>query len=116
MITILNATREFNKVEKFKMTAGQTITSMKDVPDGTEIEVDGFITFEDGDETTGEINTITSILATDGKIYAFQSKTFRNMLEDIHMIADGEKYKIKKISGKTKAGRDYINCDLVSIG
>lgn len=116
MITILDATRDFNKVEKFKMTAGQEITSMKDVADGTEIEVDGFITFEDTNAQTGEINTITSILATNGKIYAFQSKTFRTMLEDIHSLADGEKYKIRKISGKTKAGRDYINCDLVSIG
>lgn len=116
MITIVNETRDFTKVEKFKMTAGQSIISMKDVPDGTEIKVDGFISFEDTNAQTGEINTITSILATDGTIYAFQSKTFGNMLIDIHTLADGEPYTIRKISGKTKAGRDYINCDLVSIG
>ena len=64
----------------------------------------------------GEVNTIHSILTTDGRAIAFQSKTFAKSLEDIaEIMTDGdwnEPFSIIKISGKTKSGRDFINCAL----
>ena len=44
-----------------------------------------------------------------GKSYSIKC---RQSLKDIESVMDGEKFSIIKISGKTKAGRDYINCTL----
>lgn len=62
----------------------------------------------------GDTVTILSIIDNETKnVYACQSATFRKSFLDISEIFDeGEAYSIIKISGKTKAGRDYINCIL----
>lgn len=107
---------EFTKKEIYKMTKDASIIQMKNVPDETEIEVAKYLTFED-EKDDGEKTTIHSILSTDGTAYAYQSRTFDKSLMDIADIMNdrtfNEPFTIKKISGKTKAGRDFINCALV---
>lgn len=107
---------EFSRKELYKMTKDASIVQMKSVPDETEIEVSKYLTFEDVKEN-GDTTTVHSILSTDGVAYAYQSKTFDKSLRDIaEIMTDGtfnEPFTIKKISGKTKAGRDFINCALV---
>ena len=108
---IKNVSRELTKVEKYMLTVDKGAESMKDVPDGTSIPVKVWATYEDEKEdgTTAEI---TSIMDNDGKVYAFQSSTFRKSLENIHDVFGDEPYSIIKESGKTKAGRDFIDCRL----
>lgn len=111
MQNILKESREFNKIEKYLMTKSPAITSIKDVADNTSIPVAGYIIFED-ENKEGEVNTITSIITPDRKVYSAQSKTFRESLEDIDALMDGANYSIIKISGNTKAGRPFVNCVL----
>lgn len=112
MVEIVKQSREFTEVEKYLMTIAPSIKSMKEVEDGTVIEVDGTLLFNDTKEDTGETVEILSIITPDLQVYSCQSKTFKRSLEDISNIMDGKKFAIVKISGKTNAGRDYINCTL----
>lgn len=108
---ILEASRELNKIEQYLMTLDNGIKPMKEVPDGTSIEVSAWIIFED-ENSDGELNEITSILTPNKEAFAFQSATFKRSLMNIHNLMAGEQYSIIKCSGKTKAGRDYIDCRL----
>ncbi len=112
MTTIKEMSREFNEVEKYLMTIAPSIISMKNVADGEKICVGGVLTFEDVKENTGEVVNITSIITPDNKVYSFQSATFKRSLEDISNIMNGKPFSVIKVSGKTKSGRDYINCVL----
>lgn len=111
MVEIKEMSREFTKVEKYLMTIAPDIKSLKDIEDGTSIHVDGYILFNDVKDD-GELQEIISIITPDKKVYSGQSSTFRKSIKDIEAVMDGEKFSIIKISGKTKAGRDYINCTL----
>lgn len=108
---VLKASKELTKIEQYMLTVDKGAESMKDVPDGTSIPVSVWCTYEDEKED-GTLADITAIMDTSGKVYAFQSATFRKSLERIHdVFGDGE-YAIIKESGKTKAGRDFIDCRL----
>ena len=111
MITIKEKTRDFTEVETYLMTIAPSIVSMKDVEDGTKINVDGFLTFEDVKENTGEVVEVLSIITPEKEVYSCQSATFKRSVKDIANIMNGP-FTIIKQSGKTKAGRDYINCVL----
>lgn len=111
MVEIKEMSREFTKVEKYLMTVAPDIESLKNIDDGQSIEVDGFIIFNDIKDN-GDVREIMCIITPDKKVYSGQSATFRQSLKDIESVMDGEKFSIIKISGKTKAGRDYINCTL----
>ena len=80
--------------------------------DGTHITIDGILTFEDIKESTGEIADILSVITPEKKVYSCQSSTFKRSLRDISNIMKGKPFTIVKTSGKTKAGRDFINCEL----
>lgn len=115
MVEIKEMSKDFNKVEQYLMTIAPNIMTLNKVEDGTKITVDGFLVFTDVKED-GEIAEILSIITPDKKVYSCQSKTFKQSLCDINTIwaADGETkpFTVIKISGKTKSGRDYINCVL----
>lgn len=111
MVEIKEMSREFTKVEKYLMTAAPDIEPLKNIEDGASIAVDGYIIFNDVKDT-GEVHEIVSIITPEKKVYSGQSATFRQSLKDIDSVMDGESFAIIKISGKTKAGRDYINCTL----
>lgn len=111
MVEIKEMSREFTKVEKYLMTTAPDIEPLKNIDDGESIPVDGYIIF-DNIKDNGDVQEIVSIITSDKKVYAGQSATFKQSLKDIENVMDGEKFSIIKISGKTKAGRDYINCTL----
>lgn len=111
MVEIKEMSREFTKVEKYLMTTAPDIEPLKNIDDGQSIPVDGYIIFNDIKDN-GEMQEIVSIITPDKKVYSGQSATFRESLIDIDEVMEGEKFSIIKISGKTKAGRDYINCVL----
>lgn len=108
---VVKASKELTKFEQYMLTVDKGAESMKDVPDGTSIPVAVWCTYEDEKED-GTLNEITAIMDESGKVYAFQSATFRKSLENIHEVFGGELYSIIKESGKTKAGREFIDCRL----
>lgn len=112
MITIKTTSREFTSVERYLMTISPDITSMKDVEDGEKIIVDGYLIFDDAKEKTGEVVEVMSIITPDKKVYSCQSATFKRSISDIHDVMEITPFTVIKISGKTKAGRDFINCVL----
>ena len=103
---------EYNEIEKYLMTISPAIVSMKNLPDGEKIPVKKYMIFEDVKENTGEAVEILSILTSDNKVYSAQSKTFKRSFNDITAIVGDQPFTIIKTSGKTKAGRDFINCIL----
>lgn len=111
MITITNKSKELTKVEEYLMTLDPGIISIKDIDDGTIIEVDAFIEFEDTKDD-GDTSSIMSVITPDKKVYACQSATFKRSLKDIAGIMDGEPFSIEKISGVTKNDRKFVNCKL----
>lgn len=112
MITIKKTSREFTPVEKYLMTTSPDITSMKNLADGEKIVVDGFLTFDDVKDKTGEIIEVLSVITPEKKVYSCQSATFKRTIADINEVMETTPFTIIKISGKTKAGRDFINCVL----
>ena len=115
MINIKEMSREFDKVEQYLMTVSPAMVSMKDVQDGTKITVAGTLLFDDTKETgsnAGETTEVLSVITPDKQVYSCQSATFKRSLKDIANIMDGQEFTIIKTSGKTKAGRDYIDCQL----
>lgn len=112
MINIKTESREFNEVEKYLMTLAPSIVSIKNLEDNTKIDVDGYITFEDIKEDTGETVEILSIITPDKRVYSCQSATFKRSFNDVVHIMNGKSFSVLKISGTTRNGRDFINCIL----
>lgn len=111
MINIISE-QGYNEIEKYLMTISPAIVSMKKLPDGEKIPVKKYMIFEDVKEDTAEVVEILSILTPDNKVYSAQSKTFKRSFNDIMAIVGEQPFTIIKTSGKTKAGRDFINCIL----
>lgn len=110
-IKITEKSREFTKKELYLMTHGAEITTVKDVPDGTLIEISGYLYFED--EKDGDTAYLLSILDNDGNVFTTQSLTFKTSFENILEIMEDEPFTIKKVSGESKAGRKFVDCTLV---
>lgn len=112
MIRINEMSRELTEVEQYLMTIAPSITSVKDVPDGTSITVDAILTFTNIKESTGEEVEVMSILTPEKMVYSCQSATFKRSINDIKAIMKDNAFTVIKTSGKTKSNRDYINCVL----
>lgn len=112
MIEIKTVSREFTEVEQYLMTIAPSIHSIKDIEDGMHITVDGVLEFTDIKENTGEAVDVMSIITPDKQVYSCQSATFKRSIRDISNIMKGKEFTVIKTSGKTKAGRDFINCVL----
>lgn len=111
MVKVIEQSREITPQERYFMTISPKLTMIKDVEDGTIIPVDVWIVFQDINEETGETSELVGILSGN-KGYVAQSQTFKRSLKDIQDCMGSEPFKIEKLSGKTKAGRPYVNCAL----
>ena len=110
-MTIIKASRDFNKVELYKMTQDQGAASVKDVPDGTILPVSGYLFYEDVDHK-GETHELLSVLGEDGIVWTCQSATFKRSFTQMADLFEEEPFSIKKMSGVTKTNKDYVDCCL----
>lgn len=110
MIKVTNQTKEFTVIEKYLMTTAPTIKTVKTLQDGDVINVEGYLEFVDEKEdgTTAEL---MSIITTDNTVYSTQSATFKRSIKDIEAIMQLP-FPVKKISGQSKAGRNFVDCVL----
>ena len=106
-----NPEEEVDKRTTYLMTKNPDMTSIKDVEDGTQLDITHVCRFTDTNKD-GVIVEIETYLDASGNVYATQSETFKDDLSDICDIFLGEDVSIIKKSGKTKAGRDYVYCTI----
>ena len=106
-----NPEETVNKRITYLMTKNPDMTSIKDVEDGTQLDITHVCRFTDTNKDGNEVE-IETYLDTNGNVYATQSATFKDYFSDICGIFLGENVSIIKKSGKTKAGRDYVYCTL----
>ena len=106
-----NPEEEVDKRTAYLMTKNPDMTSIKDVEDGTQLDITHVCRFTDTNKDGNEVE-IETYLDVDGNVYATQSVTFKDYFSDICSIFLGEDVPIIKKSGKTKAGRDYVYCAL----
>lgn len=110
---VKKSSEDLTKKELYLMTQAPNIKVIKDVEDGTQIQVKAWCLFADTKEQTGETVELLSILTPDNVAYSCQSATFKRSFNDILSIMEDESFSIEKFSGTTKAGRPFVNCSLV---
>lgn len=108
MIKVTNQTKEFTEIEKYFMTTAPTIKTVKTLQDGDVINVAGYLEFVDEKED-GATAELMSIITTDKAVYSTQSVTFKRSIKNIEAVMQFP-FPVKKISGQSKAGRNYIDC------
>ena len=111
MVEVIQKSRDFSEVEVYLMTIAPNMMQMKNLADGEKITIDGYLLFNDTKED-GSSTEVLSVITPDKKVYACQSATFKRSVYDICKIFGNKPVTVVKMSGKTKAGRDYINCYL----
>lgn len=116
-VTIINSNKELNDYEKYELISSPSISALKTLGNREIVGVGNWCIYSTTDKN-GQKMKILSIQDTfTGMVYAGQSETFRNEFENIiDMVADmGETdFYIEALTRKSKAGRDYMLCALVS--
>ena len=113
---ILKQSREnLNNYDLYELTQSNAIRSMKDCEDRLIIKVEDFVLYEDTDRNGNDITLLAVMDAKTGDVYASQSQTFRENFEKaLEFVQKGEPLFIRVLHGKSRAGRSFINCALVS--
>lgn len=115
MIITSKSSESFTKAELYRMTKSPSIVSVRSVADGTTMSPIGWLTFDD-ENNKGEVSHMLSIIGVGEDdqevVWSCQSQTFKDNFMDLWELLKGDNFKIKKLSGQTKAGREYVYCDL----
>lgn len=101
----------------YKMTRGKTTVSVNKLDDDqldNDFSVSAWLTYTDVN-SKGEDVEILSVLTESGLVLAAQSKTFKESFFDIVDIVGDRPFSIRVLSGTSKSGRRYMDCDLASI-
>ena len=98
---------EMSKKTAYMLTAAPDSKSIKDLEDGTVFTVDAYIKYEDVNGRGENVSILA--LNTEQGVMACQSQTFKEQFDTIVSIFDLPAT-IKKLSGKTNAGREFITC------
>lgn len=111
-ITINRTSRELTNVEKYLMTTSPAVKKISDLENGTTIVVDAYLEFTDEKEDGTSVD-IFSIITPDKQVFATNSKTFKRAFLDIETAMEGVyPVPILKTSGTSKAGREFVQCEL----
>lgn len=102
--------KELTGRETYKLTMSNDMVSMTEIQDDTLLTPSKWCHFiKDGTEL------LTAIFEETGDtIYVTSSKTFLRTFDAIlGCLGDNEPFQIRKVSGKSKSNRNFINCELV---
>lgn len=106
-----------NKKEVYRMTKGDSL-KVQDLEKGASFPVDKFAVYEDvktrnkQDGTTEEYTeTVLTFISGNMKIGTISATFIRSFLEIVD-IMDGDKFAVVITGGKSKNGREYVNCEL----
>lgn len=109
MINILKTNKEISKKDLYYLTMAPDSTKMSEAV-GETIDIQYAVIYEDvrNDKTS----TVSAIMDVDGRVYATNSNSFKERLEDILEFFPDEEISIKVCQGTSKSGRPYIYCTL----
>lgn len=115
--TIIKSNKELNTYEKYDLISSPSISALKTLENREIIGVGNWCIYSTTDNNGKTMEILSIQDSFTGMVYAGQSETFREEFEKIlDMVADmGETdFYIEALTRKSKAGRDYMLCALVS--
>lgn len=107
MKTIIAASKELTKTEKYLLTSSNATSSIKGY-EGQVIEVEAWCKFNDKADDGSE-TTILSFLTADGESIATNSKVVMKAFDEIVEAFENELPPIEVTTGTSKNGRKYFN-------
>ena len=114
-MNIKETSKELNKKEQYLLTLNNAMISVKDVEDRVKITCTAYALYDDINSKGEEVEVLT-ILTPDNTVYCTQSATFKRSFKDIYDMMNPEEFTVIKVSGTTKAGRPYVDCQLDTEG
>lgn len=117
--TIIKSSGNLDAYSEYDLIESPAIVSLKNVENKGLICVGAWVKYLTLDNGGDEITCISVQDANTGDVFSGQSVTFRESFEDIvDRVSDMEEvpdmFFIEVLHRTSKAGRDYLNCALVS--
>lgn len=117
--TIIESSGNLDTYLEYDLIESPAIVSLKNVENKGLICVGAWVEYLTLDNDGDEITCISVQDANTGEVFSGQSTTFRESFEDIvDRVSDMEEvpdmFFIEVLHRTSKAGRDYLNCALVS--
>lgn len=110
MKNVINKSRELTNQEIYLLTMSPKADSVKNHI-GERIDVSAWLIFEDVDKKSGEVHSVLSVLTPDNEVFSTISPTFQRDFLDMAEIFQND-FAFEVISGKSKAGREFVTCAL----
>lgn len=96
----------------YQMTKAKS-TSVKDLNDSDTITPVRFCLYKDVNNKDGVEKEILTILDEGGTVVGTISPTFKRDFLEIADLMGEDKYEIMIVKGTSKAGREFVSCELV---
>lgn len=114
-VKMLTQSKEFDAYETYDLVESPAIMSLKLLENRELVCVGNWALYETKNNA-GEIITVLAIQdSTTGQVYSGQSKTFQSEFEKIVALNPStDDFWIEALKRRSKAGRDYLICALVS--
>lgn len=112
---IVSSSCDFEAREAYRLTHLKETEQVKDLPDGATYSVLNWLVYL-SENKDGETNEVLLIVAEDEDgVSHFLTTVSATFKESFLEMADsfGCDFIWKKISGKSKAGREYVDCEFV---
>ena len=110
MKNIINQSRELSNQELYLLTMSPKSESVKKHV-GERIDVSAWLLFEDVDKKSGEVHSVLSVLTPENDVFNTISPTFQSDFMDMAELFHND-FSFEIISGKSKAGREFVTCAL----
>ena len=110
MKNIINKSRELTNQEIYLLTMSPKADSVKNHI-GERIDVSAWLIFEDTDKKSGEVHSVLSVLTHDNEVFSTISPTFQSDFMYMAELFQND-FAFEVISGKSKAGREFVTCAL----
>ena len=97
--------------DAYRLTKAVNVNKMQSAV-GSVITPQKWVEFEDTDTRTGDLQKVL-VIEADNELFATVSRTFIEAFDGMVEYFGSDVGEIKVIGGKSKAGREYITCEIV---